>query len=102
MSVTLCVLLWARDGRAAELIAYEDRVLALLGDHDARVVFRGRATADGDAPTEVQVLTFGSDAALDTYMQDERRLAMSDQRDAAVARTEVIPVEPTPGHHDDE
>ena len=97
MSVTLCVLLWARDGRAAELTAYEDRVLALLGDHDARVVFRGRVTSERDAPTEVQILTFGSDAALDAYMNDERRLAMSDQREAAVERTEVIPVERVPG-----
>ena len=76
MSVTLCVLLWAHDGQADELAAYEDRVLELLDDHDATVVFRGRASGDGEAPTEIQILTFASSDAFDAYMQDERRLAM--------------------------
>jgi len=51
MSVTLCVLLWARDGKAEALATYEDRVLELLDDHDARVAFRGRASGEGDTPT---------------------------------------------------
>jgi hypothetical protein len=96
MSVTLCVLLWARDGKAEALATYEDRVLDLLDDHDARVAFRGRASGEGDTPTEVQILIFASGEAFDAYMQDERRLAMSGQREAAIARTQVIPVEPAP------
>ena len=63
MSVTLCVLLWARDGKAEALATYEDRVLDLLDDHDARVAFRGRASGEGDTPTEVQILTFASGEA---------------------------------------
>src|SRR5512132_339970 len=96
MPLNLCDLLWAHDGQVEGLIAYEDRVLDLLDDHDASVVFRGRASGEGDTPTEVQVLTFASHDAFDAYMQDERRLAMSAQREAAIARTLVIPVEPTP------
>jgi hypothetical protein len=40
MSVTLCVLLWAREGRDADLTRYEDQVLGLVGDHDGRVLQR--------------------------------------------------------------
>src|SRR5271156_6634976 len=33
MDVTLCVLLWAHEGREAAAGDYEDRVLTLLADH---------------------------------------------------------------------
>jgi uncharacterized protein (DUF1330 family) len=85
--VTLCVLLWARPGGGEALRAYEDRVLALLPDHGARVL-------DRDSPTEVQLLEFPSAAALDAYMKDPRRTALAADREAAIARTEVLHLEP--------
>jgi hypothetical protein len=91
--VQLCVLLWARPGAVEALVAYEDRVLALLSDHDGELVQRARTIGEGDAPTEVQLITFRSQAGLDAYMADGRRLALSADRDAAIARTEVYPVE---------
>jgi uncharacterized protein (DUF1330 family) len=83
--VTHCVLLWARPGQENALTSYEDRVLALLPEHGARVLDRA-------APTEVQLLEFPSAAALDAFMKDPRRTALAADRDAAIARTEIYPL----------
>jgi uncharacterized protein (DUF1330 family) len=93
-SLTLCVLLWSRPGADDALTDYEDRVLALLPGHGGRVLQRARraAEAEADAPLEVQVLEFASRDALSSYMTDDRRLALSGDRDRAVARTQVIEV----------
>ena len=96
MEVNLCVLLWAHEGHEAELSAYEDQVLGLLGEHDGNVIQRARTvTGKGDdsEPTEVQFLRFASETALDGYMQDARRAALAGQRDAAIAMTEVLRVQ---------
>jgi uncharacterized protein (DUF1330 family) len=95
MPVILCVLLWARDGQEARLAAYEDHVLGLLPGHGGRVVQRVRRTRqadDGDGPLEVQILQFPSQADLDGYTGDPRRTALAAERDAAIARTQIIPV----------
>lgn len=95
--VTLCVLLWAVDGREADLIAYEDQVLQLLPDHGGRVLQRvrtsGTANGTADDPLEVHVLEFPSDDALDAYMNDPRRTALSDARERAISRTQVLRVD---------
>ena len=94
--IVLCVLLWPRDGEGDALIAYEDAVLPLVAEHGGRVVQRVRAreTEDAapgdDAPLEIQILEFPSPAALDAYMANPRRAALIPQRDAAIARTEII------------
>lgn len=96
MEVNLCVLLWAHEGRDAELSAYEDQVLGLLAEHDGHVIQRAKTVARNgncDEPTEVQLLRFASDAALDGYMRDARREALAGQRDAAIAMTEVIRIQ---------
>jgi hypothetical protein len=91
--LTLCVLLWARPGEAAALVAYEDDVLALLDDHGATLLQRVRSDGTDDQPLEVQILRFPSQAALDAYLADDRRTALADRRDRAIARTEIIPVD---------
>jgi uncharacterized protein (DUF1330 family) len=94
MDVTLCVLLWAHEGRDDAARDYEDRVLTLLPDHGGRVIQRARATGanGGGEPTEVQILRFPSQAALDGFMGDSRRTALAAERDAAISRTEVLRV----------
>ncbi|HEY3724755.1 MAG TPA: DUF1330 domain-containing protein [Acidimicrobiia bacterium] len=92
MAVTLCVLLDAVPGRETELSEYEDRVLAFLPDHGARIVQRVRAVDPAAAPLEVQVIEFPSEAALEAYLADPRRAALADRRERAVARTEVVRV----------
>ncbi len=93
VTVTLCVLLWAREGRKAELISYEDRVLQLLPDHGGRVLQRARAAGEAGQPLEVQLVQFPSEEALTGYMTDARRVALSSVRDAAIERTEVLRVD---------
>jgi uncharacterized protein (DUF1330 family) len=93
MAVTLCVLLWARQGHEADLIAYEDQVLQLLPDHGARVMQRARTSGAAGEPLEVHVLQFPTEDALDSYMHDQRRAALLDLRDTAVARTQVLRVD---------
>jgi hypothetical protein len=48
---------------------------------------------DDSEPTEVQLLRFASEAALDGYMQDARREALAGQRDSAIAMTEVMRIQ---------
>jgi hypothetical protein len=93
MTVVLCVLLWANAGEEDALVAYEDRVLALLPDHGARVRQRVRSDGRDGAPFEVHVLEFPSDAALDAYMADARRGALGELRARGIARTQVLRVE---------
>ncbi len=96
MAITLCALLWAVDGRADDLTAYETDVLALLARHGGRVVSRVRATQDDDGPTEVQVLELPGEDALAAFIADPDRVAMSDRRDACIARTQLQRVTPLP------
>ncbi len=93
MGVTLCVLLWARAGNEAGLVAYEDAVLELVPAHGGRVRERVRSDGADGAPLEVHLLEFPSEDALDAYMQDPQRLAMAEARDRAIERTEVYRVD---------
>jgi hypothetical protein len=81
---TLAFVGYADPAQASQASAFEDEALALLPDHGARVLYRGRrkvAEADGDAalPHEVHLLWFPSRAALAAYMADERRRALLDR-----------------------
>jgi uncharacterized protein (DUF1330 family) len=93
MSVQLCVMLWPHPGAGAALVAYEDQVLELMADHGARVLQRARTDGTEGTPLEIQLLEFPSQAALDSYMVDERRTALAGERDDAIVRTEVLPIE---------
>ena len=93
MSLTLCVLLWAHPGTEDALTTYEDAVLALVSQHGGRVLQRARSSGADEQPLEIQLLEFPSAEALSDYMTDSRRTALADERDRAVARTQVISVE---------
>ncbi len=74
-------------------MAYEDRVLRLVDDYGGRVVQRARSLGQVGQPLEVQLMEFPSEDALKGYMNDDRRAALSRERDDAVARADVIRVE---------
>jgi hypothetical protein len=46
----------------------------------------------------VQFLRVPSEASLDAYMNDPRRLAMAAERDAAIARTDLFRMQATSRH----
>jgi uncharacterized protein (DUF1330 family) len=98
MKIQLCVLLWARPGRAGALTAYEDKVLALLGDHDGRLLQRARTRpgAGDGSPDETQLIEFASQTGYEGFLADPRRAALAAERDAAIARTDLYPVEVVP------
>ena len=93
MSVRVCLLLWAEPGAEAKLVDYEDRVLRLIEDHGGRVLQRARTDGREGAPLEIQILEYPSRDAFDAYLADGRRAALAADRDAAIARTEVLDVE---------
>ena len=92
MPLQLCAILWATPGREADLISYEDTVLALLPAHGGRVVSRVRRIDDEDGPLEVQVIDLPDEAALEAYLADPGRVALAETHEAVIARTEVIRV----------
>jgi uncharacterized protein (DUF1330 family) len=94
VALTLVVQLWAKPGREQLLVDYEDQVLTRLDAYGARVLQRVRAIDEGAAlesgvPFETHVLEFPSEAALDEYMADPQRVALSDLRDRAIDRTDL-------------
>jgi uncharacterized protein (DUF1330 family) len=93
-AVELHVSLWAHLGQERALTEYENRVLALLADHNATLVARVSPLPvdTADLPTEIHIIRFATKAAFDAYMVDPRRAAMASERDAAVARTHIVPV----------
>jgi uncharacterized protein (DUF1330 family) len=95
VSLTLCVLLWALPGAEDSLTAYEDTVLDLIPQHGGEVLQRARSSGADGQPLEIQFLQFPSARALEEYMTDERRTALAQERDRAVARTQIIDVELT-------
>ncbi len=91
-AVELCVLLWARPGHEAGLVAYEDRVLALVPAHGGAVMQRATSDGAGDHPLEVQFYRFPSESSLQAYLADDRRVALAAERDRVIARTEQLRV----------
>lgn len=91
-TLVLCCLLWAREGRATELGRYEDRVLEIVADHGGRVRQRAVGSGDDGRPHEVQLIEFASGGGLESFLHDPRRVALADERDRTVARTELFPV----------
>ena len=88
----LCVLLWAHPGHETELVAYEDRVLALVPGHGGTVLHRARSTGETGHPLEVQFYSFPSELALQAYLADDRRVALAAERDRVISKTELIRV----------
>jgi hypothetical protein len=92
---TMCCLLWAQPGLDDDLVAYEDRVLALMPDYGIDVTERIRSDRGSEHPIEVQLYRVPSQELLDAYLADPRRLELAAERDRVVARTELFRV-PSP------
>ena len=73
--------------------AYEDQVLALLGEHGGKLQRRLR---NGDGTTELHLIEFASADGLARYRADPRRLRAAALLEASAARLELIVVEDVP------
>ena len=93
MKQTFYVFLWSQPGMDEALIAYEDSVLALVSEHGGTVLQRARSDGAEDRPVEIQLFEWASQTAMDGYMSDPRRTALAADRDRAIARTEIVPVQ---------
>ena len=93
MKQAFYVFLWPHPGMEQALIAYEDAVLALVNEHDGKVVHRARTDGADGRPLEIQLFEWASQEAMDSYMSDPRRTALSADREQAIARTEIVPVQ---------
>ena len=91
--ILLCCLLWANDGLRDAMTAYEDSVLALLGEHGGLVLQRALGDGADGSPHEVQLIHFANQEAVDSYLADPRRAALAAERDRVVARTDLFPVD---------
>jgi uncharacterized protein (DUF1330 family) len=91
---TLAFVGYVAADAAERASAYEDRVLPLLADHGARLLFRGQRVdgADTSLPHEVHVTWFPHRRALDAYMADERRTALMDEFGEVFTTKHVVEV----------
>ena len=79
-------------GKAAEGSDYERTVMRFWVEHGGEIIaaFKPQAQADGLPPAdEVQLLRIPTQAQLDAYLSDPRRLALAPQRAASIAVTEI-------------
>ena len=79
-------------GKAADGSEYEHTVLRYFVEHGGEIIaaFKPQAQADGLPPAdEVQILRIPTQAQLDAYLSDSRRLALSPKRAASIAVTEI-------------
>jgi hypothetical protein len=93
--VTLVFVGHAAPATADRAAAYEDAVLPLLRDYDARVVYRGRRkdARNTAQPFEVHVLWFPNRSALDAYLADDRRIALLHEFGEVFTAKEVVEME---------
>lgn len=78
--------------------AFEDDVLALLPDHGARLVYRGRRSSgqDPSLPAEVHLIWFPSRAAFDAYLADGRRQALLARHGEVFTEKVVVELDEVP------
>ena len=92
--VYVLVRLWIRAGLEAQFEAYERkvaRVMARYGGVIERTIRPARTTSqESGLPFEIHVLRFQSRALYEAYRADSERAALSDERAATIAHTEVL------------
>ena len=88
MSLRLCILLWECAGRAHDLAAFEDAVLALLPDYGGRLLTRDSVVdRQGGDPLEIQLIEMPDEEALAGYLRDP-------VRSTSPAHTTEMPLSP--------
>lgn len=88
--VIVTAKLWVRDGRFEAFAAFEEKAFVIMARHGAKVlrVDQNHSASDGSAH-EVHVLEFPDMDSFDAYRSDPALVALADQREACIAKTEV-------------
>jgi len=92
MTVTLCVLLWARAAHESDVIAYEDQLLQLLPDHGGQVLERARTRGAADEPLECSSCGSFGGCPRRAHARPAAGGACH-KRETAIARTQALRVE---------
>lgn len=86
----MTVRLWVKDAQFDTFAAYEKRAFALMARHGGKVLSVEQTHGSaGSAPDEIHVLEFPGEPAFASYRNDPEVLAMADQREACIEKTEV-------------
>ncbi|HTE01698.1 MAG TPA: hypothetical protein VK668_20560 [Mucilaginibacter sp.] len=89
-------LIFIKHGCEQEFHAFEDKVLPLLKDHNAELVYRIRPDKNAfvesseELPYEIHLVTFGSKADFAGYAADPRRLDAMEMKNRSVEKIILI------------
>ena len=89
-------LIFIKPGREQEFHAFEDKVLPLLKNHNAELVYRIRPAANAfveanaELPYEIHMVTFGSKDDFNAYSADPKRLEFMDMKQNSVEKIILI------------
>jgi len=89
-------LIFIKPGREQEFHAFEDKVLPLLKNHNAELVYRVRPTANtfveanAELPYEIHIVSFGSKDDFKGYAADPKRLEFMEMKNNSVEKIILI------------
>jgi len=86
------VKLYGRNRIKGEFKAYETKAVNLFRKYGGEVVVAyspARNDASADFPDEIQILRITGTAEFERFMNDPERLAMSEERERVIRKTEI-------------
>ena len=88
----LVVSLWIREGRVAEFEAYERKAARIMQQYGGVIerAVRVESGSSSDQPFEVHLVSFPSQSMFDAYRDSAESKALSNEREAVVAKTLVL------------
>jgi uncharacterized protein (DUF1330 family) len=88
----LIVRLWLRDeANIGEFEKFERAAAGVMAQHGGSIerAFRRKETQESEEPFEVHLVKFPDAEAFAAYRDDDRTLALKEQRERLIARTEI-------------
>lgn len=89
--IYITVRLWVKSDRFTEFTNFENKALAIMTSHGGKLLGlrKNHAACDGQ-PHETHLMEFPSPLAFEAYKTDPDLLAMTQIREACIAKTEVM------------
>jgi uncharacterized protein (DUF1330 family) len=89
----ITVHLYGRTGTPGEFKEYESKALGIFKKHGGEVLVAyapSRLKDQVDCPDEIQILKIPSQSDFDKFMNDPDRIAMAQEREMVIRKTEVF------------